>query len=133
MKRKIRNLLLMASIVGPLQLVAQQHTNPAVKAGHFEIDTTIEGVVNHVNVNYELSPIPMGSIARIMINTSGHIVFNVDILNAANHVVATWSPTTSSNYYQHEFNIASLPPGNYHVNIRKYSTPAVLHTIDFSK
>jgi len=134
MTKKTRLLCLFALLLGANSAYAQsQNNDPSMVAGHFEIDTTIGGVVNHINVNYALSPAPFTNVAHVHLNTPNPVLFNVDLLDAENTVIMSWTPDTISNAYDNDLDISSLPSGSYHVNIRKYHTTSVLHTINFTK
>jgi uncharacterized membrane protein (UPF0136 family) len=133
MKTKYGFLFSVLLLGGALSSSAQQTSNPAVVSGHFEIDTAIASVMQHVNVNYTLSPAPFTSVAHLLLNSAEPRVFNVDLVSATGTVLMSWTPTVLSHQYEHDFNISSLPAGSYEMRIRKYHTTEVLHTVSFSK
>lgn len=112
---------------------AQQHSDSSIMRGHFEIDTTISGVVNHINVNFELSPMPISASVDFRINTANNMIFNIDLKNSAGTLISSWTPTSISNSYSHTFNTSMLSAGTYLLDIRKYHESTVIHTITFLK
>jgi hypothetical protein len=133
MKTKYGFLFSVLLLGGALSSSAQQTSNPAILSGHFEIDTAVGSSVRHVNVNYTLSPAPFSNVAHIVLNSAQRRILNVDLVNSTGSVLSTWSPTSASHQYQHDFDISALPAGSYSMRIRKYNTAEVLHTINFSK
>lgn len=133
MKKGYQLLMLVVLLLAARAGFAQQTSNPAILAGHFEMDTTIASMVRHINVNYSVSPAPFSSVAHVMLNTPKPVLFNIDLLNSSGTVVSSWSSPGAAAKCQHDFDISSLPSGNYHFNIRKYNTGAILHTVNFHK
>lgn len=111
----------------------QQNVDTAVISGHFDIDTLIGSEVNHINVNYVLSSKPFVSNVHVTLNTANLTLFNVDLLDASNTVLQSWAPSAISNSYDHDVDISILPPGNYHFNIRKNGSTAILNSVNFTK
>lgn len=134
MKKAMQHLFLLALLCGAHKSFSQtQGNDPTVVAGHFEIDTTISSVANHINVNYEVSPVPFSTVAHVRLNTADPTLLNVDLTNGSGTVLATWTPALISNSYSHDFSLESLPAGDYHLRVRRDNTSTVLHTIDFTK
>ena len=127
--------LSIALLMGANKTSAQteQSSDPNVVSGHFEIHVVSGTDTNHVNVNYAISPAPFTNIMNLELSTPNTIFFNADILDATNNVLVTWAPTAGSNYYSNNLDISSLPAGNYHVNIHRDNTTAILYSIPFTK
>lgn len=133
MKTKFGFLFSAFLLSSAITVSAQQSSNPAILSGHFEIDTAVGTVMRHVNVNYTLSPAPFSNVARIMLNSPQRRLLNVDLVNSSGTVITSWTPTTISHHYEHEFDISALPAGSYAMKIRKYNSAGILHTINFTK
>ena len=125
--------LLFAADKGYAQTQSQQSVDTTILSGHFEMDTVIGSDTHHINVNYVLSPVAPSTTMNVQLNTADNVLFNVDIVDATNAVVATWTPSTISNNYDHSIDISSLSSGSYSVKIRKYNTSEVLNSIAITK
>jgi len=134
MKIKLQTLLLLLATLCMAQKThAQQSNDTSVIAGHFEMDTTIGSKTHHINVNYALSPAPFSTTMNVQLNTADNVLFNVDVVDASNAVVLTWTPSAVSNNYNHDLDISSLASGTYAVKIRKYGGSTVLNSISITK
>jgi hypothetical protein len=135
MKQRFKLLLFIVLFMGVNKIYAQteQTSDSTIVSGHFEINTISGADTNHVNVNYAVSPAPFTNNMNLELSTPDAILFNVDILDTANSVLLTWTPVSSSNYYNHSIDISSLTAGNYHLNIRRDNTGIILNTIYFTK
>ncbi len=135
MKKQLYLLCFITLFTGVSKVFAQTTQTPdsSMVSGHFEINVVAGGDTNHINVNYALSPAPFTTNMNLELNTPDAMLFDVDIRDESGSVMASWSPTASSNYYNHDIDISSLPGGNYYVNIRKESNGAIFYSVPFTK
>jgi hypothetical protein len=136
MRKTIRLLILFVLLFAADKGYAQmnpQSVDSTILSGHFEMDTVIGSDTHHINVNYVLSPMPLSTTMNVQLNTANNVLFNVDVVDATNAVVATWTPSAISNTYDTNIDISSLSSGSYTVKIRKYNTTDVLNSISITK
>jgi len=132
MKKPLFKLLLFCGLlVGCQKGFSQQTTDPGSILGHFEVTNVTGGITNHTNVNYRLFPAPVVDTLNVDLNTPGTMYMAIDVLDASNVVLLTWSPTSANNSYLQAFDVSGFGAGTYHVNIKDSSS--VLNTIVFTK
>ncbi|MCD6010735.1 MAG: hypothetical protein K0Q79_597 [Flavipsychrobacter sp.] len=110
--------------------------DPSVVAGHFEMERTNKGngQVEHINVNYSLSPAPFDKVLDLDLSTAENILFSAVITDAKNKEVARWAPANENYFYKTSINISPLPPGDYLLTIYWQMVPGIHHySIPFTK
>lgn len=109
--------------------------DPALISGHFEINKENEknGVTEHINVNYAISPVPFTDVLNIEINTADPTIFSASIFDAKGRTLAQWHPSGKSHTYKGTLNISKLKPGDYNLSIYSELTKGVAYNIPFQK
>ncbi len=107
----------------------------SVISGHFSIDkdNRQSGVVEHINVNYALSPVPVTSVLNINLRTPAPLMLTADIVDINGRKLIHWEPASKSYTYSGVINIDQLVPGNYKVDIYSEFSPAFVYSINFQK
>ena len=131
----MKKLLILSAVVFSLAANAQtanQHNDPSRIMGHFFIQEHTAKGNEQINVNYYLSPAPFSKVLDLSLNTAYPRMLSVKITNSSNKTVLTWKPQSENYRYETEFDISSLQPGSYNVNIYN-AGGAKLHTVPFTK
>ncbi|MBS1689801.1 MAG: hypothetical protein JSS96_13820 [Bacteroidetes bacterium] len=131
----MKKLLILLALFATYTTQAQsrnQNYDPSRVTGQFFIKQTTAKGVEKINVNYYLSPAPFTKVLNFSLNTPQPRMLSAKITNSSGRTVLTWKPQAKDYRYETEFNIATLQPGNYNVNV--YDAGGVkLYSIPFSK
>jgi hypothetical protein len=109
--------------------------DPTLISGHFEInkENREKGIIEHINVNYALSPVPFTSVLNLEINTAEPTIFSACIYDGDGRILAKWQPTGKNHAYKGSLNISKLSPGDYNLSIYSEMDKGVAYTIPFQK
>ncbi len=111
-----------------------QHTDNTVIAGSFYYNfKDSKGVMEHVNINYSLLPVPFYTNLKMVLGTADPLPLYANIVNATGVTVLGWRPENISYKYTKEFDISGLAPGKYHVDVYTTKTSNKLYSIPFEK
>ncbi|HXS38001.1 MAG TPA: hypothetical protein VN721_14960 [Flavipsychrobacter sp.] len=106
--------------------------NPTATGGHFEINTPGKKGMEHININYMLSPLPLHDELRFMIGAANPIALSADIMDASGKALITWAPEKPLFRYYCKFDISSFPVGSYHIDVYDANKNKI-KTIPFEK
>ena len=128
MNRKIYLFFILVLLLGVNKTNAQ--TAPAMR-GQFAVPVAGS---DSILVHYGLSPTTqITDVLNVFLYTTNQMFFSVDVLNAAdNSVLIHWAPDSTSNTYNHPFDVSTFATGNYSVNINDNSN-TILQSIPFTK
>jgi|SRR6185312_10710480 len=99
--------------------------------GSFYIDIKSKSGVDHINVNYVLSPKPFSNVLKVNLNTPDPMYLGLKLVDMSGKVIASWKPENTSYKYMHEFDVAELAKGKYKVDV--YNATSKVHSISFEK
>jgi len=104
-------------------------------SGHFEInkENKERRVIEHINVNYAISPVPFTSVLNLEINTAEPTLFSAYIYDGDGRILAQWQPSGKNHAYRGTMNISKLKPGDYNLSIYSEMDKEVAYTIPFQK
>ncbi|HXS38316.1 MAG TPA: hypothetical protein VN721_16560 [Flavipsychrobacter sp.] len=132
MKKILLVLALFSFYVASAQ--SMQHNDDTRVAGSFYYNfKDSKGVMEHVNINYTLYPAPFFTDVKMVLGTADPLPLYANIVNAAGVAVLRWRPENISYKYSKEFDISSLAPGKYHVDVYTTKTSNKLYSIPFEK
>lgn len=109
--------------------------DPTLISGHFEInkENKEKRVIEHINVNYAISPVPFSSVLNLEINTAEPTLFSAYIYDRDGRILAQWQPSGKNHAYKGTMNISKLKPGEYNLSIYSEMDKGVAYTIPFQK
>src|SRR6185437_10167713 len=88
--------------------ITNQNYDVSRLTGSFYIDVKSKSGVDHINVNYVLSPKPFSNVLKVNLNTPDPMYLAMKLTDMSGRVIASWKPETTSYKYMHEFDIAGL-------------------------
>ena len=119
------------------KLAAKQNEtlDKSVVSGHFEINKPNKerGIIEHINVNYALSPAPFSNFIQLQLSTPDPIPFSAQIIDNKGEKRIYWKPQQISHSYNESIDIAKLEPGAYQVNIYAGNQSELVYSISFQK
>lgn len=114
---------------------SQQAVNTAVLSGYFEVakPNKVSGIVEHINVNYALSPAPFTNLINLELSTPDPVIFRADIVDANGKKLLEWKAKSPSHDHNTQLDINKLAPGRYKVNVYWQKSEGLLYSIPFQK
>ncbi len=109
--------------------------DPTLISGHFEInkENREKGIIEHINVNYAISPLPSGDVLHLELNTAEPTLLRAYVYDANKRMQALWLPSAKSYTYKGDMNIAKLKPGTYKLSIWSEINGDIAYEIPFQK
>jgi len=114
------------------QTVRQSAIDPTRVDGHFDVIKMTSKGEEHINVNYCLFPAPFFDVVKINLNTPDPMPMSIKIVSANGQTKFAWKPEQVSYRYDQQFNIQSLAPGLYHMDIYDANNNK-MYSVPFSK
>jgi len=105
---------------------------PSADGGHFELNVPGKKGLEHININYLLSPFPLHDELNFMIGAANPIALSADIFDASGKALITWAPEKPLFRYYCKFDISSFPVGSYHIDVYDANKNKI-KTIQFEK
>ena len=132
--KKIFMILAMASVshMAIAQAAMQSENDPGRYWGHFNVIKMTSKGEEHINVNYNLTPKPIGNTLNVNLNTPNPLALSLKLADAAGHTKYTWKPEQAAATYNKQFDISGLAAGVYVLNIYDASNEKV-YSVPFTK
>lgn len=132
--KKMFMILAMASVshMAIAQTALQSETDPGRYWGHFDVIKMTSKGEEHINVNYNLSPKPIGNTLNVNLNTPNPMGLSLKIADAGGHTKYTWKPEQAAANYNKQFDISDLAAGVYVLNIYDAGNSKV-YSVPFTK
>ncbi|MGN6569048.1 MAG: T9SS type A sorting domain-containing protein [Flavipsychrobacter sp.] len=132
--KKIFLLLALASLGQNViaQSALQSENDPNRYWGHFDVIKMTSKGEEHINVNYNLTPKPVGNTLNVNLNTPNPMALSIKVTDASGRTKLSWKPDQASTDYNKQFNLSNLAGGMYVVNVYDANNNKV-YSIPFSK
>lgn len=114
------------------QTALQSENDPNRYWGHFDVIKMTSKGEEHINVNYNLTPKPVGNTMNVNLNTPDPMALSLKIADASGRTKLTWKPEQAAATYNKQFNLSNLAAGMYVVNIYDAENNKV-YSIPFNK
>lgn len=102
---------------------------------HFEIPKKNEktGAIEHINVNYSVSPAPFSQFIRLDLNTPHPTRFTAEVIDTKGQQLLQWTPKDKNHIYSEQFNTSNWPPADYTLKISSELNPEFVYSITIHK
>ena len=112
-----------------------QVIDKTILSGHFEIEKANKerGIMDHINVNYALSPVPFCNVLNLELSTPDPVIFTAAIVDLNDRKLVQWKAEGPDYIHKSRIDISKLEPGNYKVNIYWEKSEGLLYSIPFQK
>jgi len=132
--KKIFLLLALASLnyMATAQTARQTEADPTRIWGHFDIIKMTSKGEEHINVNYNLTPKPVGNTLNVNLNTPNPLMLSMKVADAAGRTKYSWKPEQAAPNYNKQFDLTTLASGVYVLNVYDGNNNKV-YSIPFSK
>ena len=127
MKKTIRPLLFILVL-----LLGVNKTNAQSMTGHFDITVNVRPDTNMIRVNYSLALSSASDTLNVSLITSDAVPFIVNLVDASSTVLSSWTPSSVSSSYNHDFIVSALSSGTYYVKVYDNSS-TLYYTVPFTK
>lgn len=114
---------------------SQQAINTSVLSGFFEVakPNKVRGIVEHINVNYAISPAPFTNALNLELSTPDPVIFSAYIIDVNGKKLMEWKAKSQSHVHNTQLDISKLASGSYKVNIYWQKSEGLLYSIPFQK
>jgi len=119
------------------KLAAKQNEtlDKSIVSGHFEINKPNKerGIIEHINVNYAISPAPFSNYLQLQLSTPDPTTFSAQIIDQKGEKRIHWKPQQVSHSYNESIDLSKLEPGGYQIDIYADNQSERVYSISFQK